>query len=109
VQRTAASQDAVDLAQLSVIPTSSVVSHQVLADWERDRSQLQVPLPSEFDRVFIDHHVTRDLRAVALLDAAIDEARSPALRAHLQSDRTTIAGHMREAQRLQLILRSPGP
>ncbi len=81
------------------------MSKQVLTDWQRDRSDLQISQASDFDRAFIDHHVTRDARAVALLDAAIDNVKSPALRAHFQSDRTSLAGHLREAEHVQMTMR----
>ncbi len=108
VQRTAASQDDADLAQLAITPSISPLSQQVLSDWQRDRSELQASAPAEFDREFTDHHVTRDTRAVALLDAAIDRVRSPSLKGQLQADRTTMAGHLRESQRVQLLVRSRG-
>ena len=105
VQRAGASQDDTDLAQLKITPSVSPMSKQVLMDWQRDRSGLQISQASDFDRAFIDHHVTRDARAVALLDAAIDNVKSPALRAHLQSDRTSLAGHLREAEHVQMTMR----
>ncbi len=105
VHRAGAAQDDTDLAQLKITPSVSPMSKQVLTDWQRDRSDLQISQASDFDRAFIDHHVTRDARAVALLDAAIDNVKSPALRAHFQSDRTSLAGHLREAEHVQMTMR----
>jgi predicted outer membrane protein len=104
-----ANQDQADLARLGITPTASAASEQVLADWHHDRSAMQAAPASDFDRTFVDHHVELDERAVALLDAAIASVKSPALKGHLQGDRTSIAGHWREAQHLQLSLRSPTP
>ncbi len=109
LQRTGARQDDTDLTRLELTPTVSAASQKVLVDWQRDRSDLQALPLTDFDRSFIDHHVTRDTKAVALLDAAIDGARNPVLKAHLQSDRTTIAGHLREAEHVQMTLRSGCP
>jgi predicted outer membrane protein len=109
MHRTAAGQDDADLAQMRITPAVSSTSQQVLADWQRDQAELQVVQPGEFDRAFINHHVTRDTRALALLDAAIDRVRSQTLKGHLLTDRVAIAGHLREAQRVQMLLRPPRP
>src|ERR1700722_14070489 len=76
LQRTGARQDDTDLTRLEITPTVSAASQKVLVDWQRDRSDLQSLPLTDFDRSFIEHHVTRDRKAVALLDAAIDGARS---------------------------------
>ena len=90
LQRTGARQDDTDLSQLELTPKVSAASQKVLTDWQRDRSDLKALPLTDFDRSFIDHHVMRDTKAVALLDAAIDGAWSPVLKAHLLSDRTTM-------------------
>jgi predicted outer membrane protein len=109
VHRAAASQDQTDLGRLQIVPISSPASEQVLADWQHDRAALQAAPALDFDRAFVAHHVELDVEAVALLDAAIANVRSPDLKGHLQSDRTSIAGHMREAQHLQQALRPQTP
>jgi predicted outer membrane protein len=105
VHRTGAGQDDTDLARMQITPTVSTISQQVLSHWQHDQADLQGVPPADFDRVFIDHHVVRDTRALALLDAALDRVRSPELKGHLQSDRVVLAGHLREAQRVQMTLR----
>jgi predicted outer membrane protein len=106
VHRAAERDDDAEVAQLKLTPSVSPTSQQVLADWQRDRSSVDAASAAEFDRRFIDHHVTLDTKAVALLDAAIANARNGALKGYLQSDRASLAGHMREAQRVQMSLRA---
>lgn len=105
--RAQASQDESVFAALRVIPNPCAASQRVAEEWQSDGFVLQAAPASDFDRTFVNHHVSLDLRAVAVLDAVIASARSPSLRAQLQSDRTSLAGHMRQAQHLQQSLSVP--
>jgi predicted outer membrane protein len=111
-----AAQDQSVLAELHVIPSPCAASDRMADEWRNDRALLAAARAPDFDHAFIDHHVGMDVRAVSVLDAVIAAARSPTLRAHLQSDRTSMAGHMRESQHLQQSLsvqtalsKSPAP
>jgi putative membrane protein len=100
-RRGEATQDLALLDELGIVPSVGPVSDELLREGRDDRASLQALPGAAFDRAFIDHHVALDVRSVAWLDAIAANVESPRLKALVQSDRTSVAGHMREAQHVQ--------
>jgi putative membrane protein len=89
------------LARLQIIPSDNAVSNQIKSDSQNEMSTLQSMRGKDFDRDYVDAQVRNHNKALELVDRVARLVKNAEFRAQLQSDRTRIESHLRDAERLQ--------
>ena len=89
------------LAQAQITPSDNAVSQQLRTDAQNEMSTLEGLRGRDFDREYLDDQIRDHNKAIELVDRIIPNIKNPQLKAHMQSVRTRLEGHLREAERLQ--------
>jgi putative membrane protein len=90
--------------RLQITPSDNAVSNQLKTDAQNDMSTLQGMRGKEFDREYIDEQVRVHNHALELMDRMLAVAKSPELKADLQSARLKVEAQLRLAERIQQTL-----
>ncbi|HXN30347.1 MAG TPA: DUF4142 domain-containing protein [Polyangiaceae bacterium] len=99
--RTAQNKESALFARLQLTPADSAVSTQLKADTQNELSTLQSMRGKDFDRSFMDSQVRHLNNALELIDRLIPNVKGSELKSELQSVRTKVDGHLRNAERVQ--------
>ncbi len=89
------------LARLQIIPSDNSVSNQIKSDAQNELSTLRSMRGKDFDRDYVDAQVRNHNKSLELVDRVAPLVKNAEVRAQLQSDRTRIEAHLRDAERLQ--------
>jgi len=89
------------LSQAQITPSDNAVSQQLRTDAQNEMSTLEGLRGRDFDREYLDDQIRSHNKALELVDRIIPNIKSPQLKAHMQSVRTRLEGHLREAERIQ--------
>jgi putative membrane protein len=91
-------------SRVQITPNDNAVSTQLKTDAQSEMSTLQGMRGKEFDREYMDGQVRDHNHLLELVDRMTPNAKSPELKAELQSMRTKIEAHLRQAERIQQTL-----
>jgi putative membrane protein len=89
------------LSQAQITPSDNAVSQQLRTDAQNEMSTLEGLRGRDFDREYLDDQIRNHNKAIELVDRIVPNIKNPQLKAHLQSVRTRLEGHLREAERIQ--------
>lgn len=90
-----------EFAAAQLTPGDSVVSQQLQADVQSQLSTLESMTGRDFDRTYVDDQVLAHQHAIDLLDRMLLRVKNARLKASLQSEKTKVEGHARDAKALQ--------
>jgi putative membrane protein len=107
VHRDMQSQANAMFRRLQLVPSDNAISNQLRSDAQNELSMLHGEHGKDFDRAYVDAQVRDHNKVLELFDRMIPNAKSPELRADLQSDRAKIETHLRDAERAQQSLEQP--
>ncbi len=99
--RTVQNKESALFTRLQITPADSALSNQLKADTQNELSTLQSMHGKDFDRSFMDSQVRHLNDALELIDRIIPDVKSSELKAELQSVRTKVDGHLKDAERVQ--------
>ncbi len=92
------------LGRLQITPSDNAVSNQLKSDTQSELSTLQGTRGKDFDRDYIDAQVRNHNEALELLERITPSVKNTELKASLTSTRPKIEAHLREAERVELVL-----
>jgi putative membrane protein len=90
--------------RMQITPNDNAVSNQLKTDAQSDMSALQGMRGKDFDREYMDMQVRAHNHAMELMDRMMASAKSPELKAELQSARTKVEARLRQAERIEQTL-----
>jgi len=99
--------DAALYRRLKITPQESMLSTQLQNDMKQMMDSLKDKTGSDFDKEYMDNQVKAHTAALDVIDnRLLPNAKDPQIKADLMTMRTHVAGHLKEAQRVQATLQS---
>jgi putative membrane protein len=89
------------LSQAGITPSDNALSQQLRTDAQNEMSTLEGLRGRDFDREYLDDQIRDHNKALELVDRIIPNIKNPQLKSHLQSARTRLEAHLREAEKIQ--------
>jgi putative membrane protein len=92
------------LGRLQKTPSDNAVSNQLRSDAQGETSTLQTLHGKDFDRDYIDASVRNHNKALEMIDEMMPSVKNSEFKAALVNTRPKIEAHLRDAERVQMML-----